>query len=416
MEQIFVKIEPEELVDDSVGDILLKYDIPSTSADQEMPSLSGIAVKHEIKEESDDDEVLLNKGLGSMMYYVGSKTNDSEEESEDFDHKIKDFLCNIKEEERYSDFSEEDDTNLSNNEEKDEDEAMIEAKIEVEYHGLECYESGADSEVVNKETPSKTEEKGFEKNPGYECKGQLGLSREKECLKARVGVGEVKLFECDICPKKYKTRRSLTCHKKYVHEKDNLKELKCGHCAFVTANRSNLNVHLKIHDKEKYLRCNFCEFMTTKLYYLNAHIISRHKSENKGENKIKITSKIYQCSNCSYSAVYKSSYDAHIKVCLKLENVQQYECHLCHYKTIHKFGLKKHMKIHNKTKEFKCLFCPKESNHKYNLDGHILTKHSHLLNESNRSIITSKVHSCHLCNYKTTNIGDLKKHINRHTQ
>ncbi|CAH0549835.1 unnamed protein product [Brassicogethes aeneus] len=156
MEKIVVKRDPEELVDD-YGDIWMNYVKPiQTSADQEMPSASGMAIKQEIKEESDDDKkyilTLPQRYLDLPAHCFGSKINDSDEEATNYDDQRKDFSCNIKEE-RDSDFSEDDKNSSHNgdNEEKYEDEAMFETKIEVEYNGVQYDEPGTDSEVVNKE-------------------------------------------------------------------------------------------------------------------------------------------------------------------------------------------------------------------------------------------------------------------------
>ncbi|CAH0549875.1 unnamed protein product [Brassicogethes aeneus] len=139
MEQIWVKKEPEDLVNDSDGDILMNYDKPSTSADREMPSTSGVAIKQEIKEELDFHDEFLGKGSEESYNKYFDDGDDRE-----------DFSCNIKKEEWGSDFYEEDDKNSSHNEEKDEDEAMFETKSMVEYHGDEYYdESGTNNEVLN---------------------------------------------------------------------------------------------------------------------------------------------------------------------------------------------------------------------------------------------------------------------------
>ncbi|CAH0564525.1 unnamed protein product [Brassicogethes aeneus] len=351
MEQIVVKKELEE----SEGDILMNY------VDQEKPSTSGktisieqIYIKQEIKEELDYDEALFDKGY---------KINNSDVESED-------FSCNIKKEERDSDVSEEDNKISSNdedNEEKYENEAMLEAKIEVEYHGVKCDDSS----------------------------------------------GKEKLFKCDVCFKKYQTKRSLFYHKRcdHVYSKDQLEKFRCNICNYETTNKSSFKVHLKIHDRKKHLKCHFCQYTAVTLQSLNAHIVSRHKFENEGENKVQITSKVHQCTNCSYSTVYKSGYDNHVKVCLKLKNVKFYECQICQYKTILKGSLTMHIKTHNKIKELKCLFCHHQSNKKQHLDNHILIKHSNLLNESNKNIITSKIHYCQHCEYKTTTTNSLRLHL-----
>ncbi|CAH0549793.1 unnamed protein product [Brassicogethes aeneus] len=408
MEHVVVK---KEVDDEFNGDILMNYDKPSTSADQEMPSTSGIAIKEELEDDERYIITLPQRYLNIPAHNFGSKINDSDEGSDNSDDgdKSEDLPCNVKEEGMHSDFSEEYDKHFSlflnkDSEEKDEDEAMPDTKIEVEYHGIQYNESGTDSEVVNKETLAKIVSpnagKEIEKNPeprnddNFDC------------------IDKEKMFKCDICSKKYQSRISLFQHKKYVHPKHELEKMKCNECEYVTVNKSSLKKHLKIHDKKTYLKCHFCQYIAAQLSTLNAHIISKHKLENKGENEIKITSKIHQCTKCSYSTVFKSRYDNHVKVCLNLKNVKWFKCHKCHYRTIRNYDLIKHGKTHNTTKELQCLFCKHQCNRKISLDHHILSKHSSLLNESNINLITSKVYYCQHCKYKTTLANDLKKHSN----
>ncbi|CAH0549873.1 unnamed protein product, partial [Brassicogethes aeneus] len=144
---------------------------------------------------------------------------------------------------------------------------------------------------------------------------------------------------------------------------------------------------------------------------LHSHILSKHKLENVGENKIKISSKIHECTKCTYLTANKSAYNNHIKVCLKLKNVEWYKCQICQFRTIKKSNLTKHIKTHTKIKDLKCSFCHFQCNGKQNLDNHILRKHSHLLNENNKNIITSKIHYCKYCTYKSTMANILTSHI-----
>ncbi|CAH0564527.1 unnamed protein product [Brassicogethes aeneus] len=346
MEPIIVKKEPKEPVDGSVGDILMNYNKSRpTSADQEIPSTSEIAIKQESKEElnnydnpMDDDELEVKKGLKTSrdeevkVKFEGKEEmlldKGLEESYCDYpDHVDESDLltCNIKEEERDSDFEE-------------------------DYHGVKFdEESRTDSDVVNK---------------------------------------------------------------KLLAKKDVLGKLKCNNCAYVTIRKDHFRTHLNMHNRKKYLKCHFCEYKAATLQSLNAHVLSKHKSENKGENEIKITSKIHTCPKCAYSTVIKSHYDRHVKVCLKLKNVRWYKCHICNYKTILKSNLNSHIKNHNQIKQLKCLFCQYQSNRKSSVDNHILFKHSDLLNESNQNLITSKVHCCQHCNFKTTHASDLKRHLN----
>ncbi|CAH0556818.1 unnamed protein product [Brassicogethes aeneus] len=434
MKQVIVKKEPEELVDDSERDISINYDKPSTSSDQEMPSTSGMAIKQKIKKElhdsdnsmdydesgvkeepetsTDEDNFdgakqtkLILEAKYEEFLDKGSKINDGDEECDDSDHgdESENFLYNIKEEGDNSESSVEDNKNYLyiKDEGKDENEAMFETKIEVKYHGVEyndisAVKSGADSEVVNKNILAKIV---LPKE-----------SHEEQYLKPRGKVGEQHFFKCDNCPKEYQTKTDLLRHKKYVHIKDGLEKFKCNSCDYMTVKKSDFNSHSKIHDKEKYLKCHFCEYVSPHKRNLNAHILKNHQFEN----KIKITNKIFQCTKCLYSTVYKSHYDNHILVCLKLKDEKFYECHICNYRTILKRNLTGHIKTHSKIKELKCIFCQYQCNKKSTLDNHILFKHSDMLNESNKYIITSKIHHCQKCKYKSTYKDHLKRHLKTH--
>ncbi|CAH0549209.1 unnamed protein product [Brassicogethes aeneus] len=227
-------------------------------------------------------------------------------------------------------------------------------------------------------------------------------NKEEQYVKLRE-----KLFKCEICSKKYQTEDSLCNHKKHVH-KDMQELFNCAQCKYQTLRKSDFKKHLKIHDKKTYyLKCQYCPYTAAEVKSLNSHLLSKHKEEN----KTKITSKIHHCAKCLYSTVNKSSYNDHIKVCLKLKNIQWYQCEFCRYKTIHKSHLTTHIKTHNRVKELKCLFCIYQCNKKQSLDSHILIKHSNLLNETNKTLITSKLHSCEHCNYKTTLANNLKLHL-----
>ncbi|CAH0564526.1 unnamed protein product [Brassicogethes aeneus] len=295
MEQIVVKKEPEELVDDSEGNISMNYSKPSTSADQKMPSTSGIAIKQEFKEE-------LVYSDNSMDYDVLG---------------VKEVL------KAYTD-------------EEDNFDGAEQAELKFQVKEEMFLDKGSDSAVINKEIVTK-EENDIKKNPEsrnnklenndfiYQCKHcsiqffkkELFERHEERCLTPRVRVGKEKLFQCDTCPKKYQTKRSLLQHTKFVHKKEGLEKLKCHKCEYVTVRKGSFNKHLKIHDKKNYLKCNFCYYIAARLFQLNAHILSKHKLENEEKNKIKITCKIHQCTKCSYSTLNKSNYDSHLKVCLK---------------------------------------------------------------------------------------------------
>ncbi|CAH0549301.1 unnamed protein product [Brassicogethes aeneus] len=223
-------------------------------------------------------------------------------------------------------------------------------------------------------------------------------------------------FRCKICPdKKYRRKGGLLQHIKFVHKNHDLTQFKCSQCDFTTLKNNHYIQHLKIHDKKNHFKCQFCQYSSALSKSLNAHIFSKHRLENTGENKIELTGKVYECTKCPYSTLIKYHFNTHMKACLKLKNDKSYECHLCEYKTIHKNHLTIHIRSHNEIKKLKCLFCSFQTKIKNNLDRHILAKHFELLNESNKNIITSQSHHCQQCKYITLNRCDLIAHLKTHS-
>ncbi|CAH0564893.1 unnamed protein product [Brassicogethes aeneus] len=349
MEQILVKKEPEELVDDSEKAI----------------KIDQIYIKQEIEEELDD--VLFDKGYSSLTVNMFKHAA-----SDSFNPRYLHGLPSTSADQEPPSTS-----GIAIKQGMDDDKAWL--------------DKGTDSEVVNKEILAK----------------EVLSKSEKECEDVDK-VGKEKLFKCGICLKKYQTRDGLNDHKKYFHRKEELEKFKCNKCDYITVRKGSFKIHLKTHNKTNCLKCHFCQYMAVTLQTLNSHMLSKHKEEN----KIKITSKIHQCTKCLYSSVYKSSYDNHIKVCWKLKDVKWYQCEICHYKTVRNSNLIKHIKTHNKIKELKCSFCNEyQSDRKLNLDNHILIKHLDLLNENNKNLISSKIHCCQLCEFKTAKTNSLKMHF-----
>ncbi|CAH0549332.1 unnamed protein product [Brassicogethes aeneus] len=220
---------------------------------------------------------------------------------------------------------------------------------------------------------------------------------EEKCFKQRDRVIREGSFKCEFCPKKYRRNDILIRHTNHIHKKDKQKKFECNICGYVTVNKSHLKRHFKIHDKTK--------------LKIKLQVLGKNNLKNKIKNEIKITSKTYQCTKCTYSTFHKSHYDNHVKVCLKLKNINWYQCEVCHYKTTKKNHLNTHLKTHSIIKELKCLFCQYEASRKISFDNHMLTKHLDMLDESNKNIITSKIHNCQKCNYKTTKISTFKLHL-----
>nr|CAI5823008.1 unnamed protein product [Callosobruchus analis] len=165
------------------------------------------------------------------------------------------------------------------------------------------------------------------------------------------------------------------------------------------------NMHLKTHNiNSKTIVCHLCDYKTNRTDVLKQHMLF-HDRANK---------KMYTCDKCNYTSVYKSSIKVHSIVHDKT-NKPYYICYHCNLKTFAKGTLRKHLLLKHsriKPKKIKCPSCKKEFSLKNAMDNHILMAHPHL----SEDIVTSRVHSCTDCSYKTTLLGNLRSHRLTHSK
>ena len=87
-------------------------------------------------------------------------------------------------------------------------------------------------------------------------------------------------FNCELCPKAFKTNKNLNHHTRRVHLKD-LKKTKCEQCDYSTTSNTTLRVHVDaVHLGLRPYKCDVCGSSFTQLTHLRTHKNRIHIEKN----------------------------------------------------------------------------------------------------------------------------------------
>ncbi|CAH2014409.1 unnamed protein product [Acanthoscelides obtectus] len=186
------------------------------------------------------------------------------------------------------------------------------------------------------------------------------------------------LHVCKHCNMSAKHMDSLFDHILRKHpdcsEAISRKIYECEHCAFKITKRSKFIRHMAKHNNRKPCECINCDASFKTKLYLDDHILKKHP-----EFAESVSYKVHECIHCEY-------------------------------RTIHARDLDRHMMHHTGTTKFTCEKCHALFTSKQWFHNHILQKHPELI-----ASVSSKIHDCTHCAYKTTNARSLATHLMKHT-
>jgi stress-induced morphogen len=102
-------------------------------------------------------------------------------------------------------------------------------------------------------------------------------------------------FQCDLCPKSYSSKQRIKVHLDATHTEQSFK---CNKCDFTTKRKPNLNIHKRRrHSSAKPFSCQICEKKFKTKRYVKQHQIV-HKTKTKGfSGPWFFISQFYQFSN-----------------------------------------------------------------------------------------------------------------------
>nr|CAI5868652.1 unnamed protein product [Callosobruchus analis] len=211
----------------------------------------------------------------------------------------------------------------------------------------------------------------------------------------------------------------------------------CTQCAFKTTARGRLKKHLLKHSETK-ITCPHCKAKFRRRTLLDNHVIKKHPNFVSS-----VTSKIYKCTKCAFETTinthlkrhslkhtetrpacthcdqtFKRKYLLDNHVLKKHPNVissainKIYKCTECNYETTISASLRRHMKVHSKTlPNLTCVQCNTTFKRKIFLDDHIVKKHPDFMES-----VTSRIHECRKCTFKTAFRNDLNRHSLNHLE
>nr|CAI5868649.1 unnamed protein product [Callosobruchus analis] len=245
--------------------------------------------------------------------------------------------------------------------------------------------------------------------------------------------------DCTHCDRTFKTKSLLDNHliKKHPNFVSSVtnKIHKCTMCSYETTISTNLRSHLLIHAKTPAI-CRFCQATFKSKTSVDDHILRKHPNFIAS-----VTSKIHECAKCTFKTVYANNLKIHSfsksrdgRACLQCNAIfkrqttldehilrthpnsissvtsKLHECTQCAFKTTARGRLKKHLLKHSETSS-DCALCHASFKTKRTLDNHTLQKHPKFIDS-----VTSKIHECTLCTFKTTMNAGFKEHLLKHPE
>ncbi|VEN52857.1 unnamed protein product [Callosobruchus maculatus] len=237
---------------------------------------------------------------------------------------------------------------------------------------------------------------------------------------------EGKLKKCNHCDAVYERKESLDDH--IIRKHPDLiayisrKIHTCKYCTFKSTVSSAMTKHMSRHSdttdgsiSSKIHECTLCSYKTTFKVILTRHMLRQHPETQESPELLS------SCSQCKEAFRRKQALDEHIlrkhPHVTSIVTSKIHECTLCSYKTTFKVNLTRHMlRLHPETQESpellsSCSQCKATFRSKQALDEHTLQKHPHVT-----STVTSKIHECTLCPYKTSMKNHFDRHISKHSQ
>ena len=162
----------------------------------------------------------------------------------------------------------------------------------------------------------------------------------------KVGLG-IKLFQCDICQKKFHYRIKLWAHLSTKGQSSAGDSNLCFECGEYFVNFCELKLHQQKHKKK----------LTYKI------------KKEKAQNEPQVPKKCFYC-DLSFpgSRLFKHMYHEHDHGAVF--------CDVCGKKCWGKKGIEKHLPVHNEGLPFNCEHCGKGFKSRYNVERHIGTVHT----------------------------------------
>ncbi|XP_055539612.1 zinc finger protein ZFP2-like [Wyeomyia smithii] len=283
------------------------------------------------------------------------------------------------------------------------------------------------------------------------------LQHSQEVHQVEQTINSNKPFECNICYRRYSTRKSLVSHKRMIQQHQ------CQQCGEMFMKKLFLSLHEKsCHivraDDNKKKRCCGCSVEFSNKQALLEHAANVHKNTSDAQSDSTIdSSKLFECEICFKRFSSKLILNQHKR---KIDVDKRYSCDICgrtfnraHDKTTHqtthsnempfschvclrrfknKLYLKNHLKLHatSESRNFGCAECGKCFRTKDLLKTHLIShsnerkhqcqfcpaafKRAQCLKIHTKVHTQEKAFACAICDKRYVQSSDLKRHMLTH--
>ncbi|XP_055598113.1 zinc finger protein ZFP2-like [Uranotaenia lowii] len=259
-----------------------------------------------------------------------------------------------------------------------------------------------------------------------------------------------KPYECDVCFRRYPTRKSLVSHKRLIQQ------YQCEQCGEFFLKHSFLINHEQTYhppkkQQEDIARCCGCRKEFSNAQMLMEHISIHHPPVPEDKQKP------YVCETCHKIFKFEVNLKIHRK---KATQTRKYDCRVCgrsfkrscdksNHEATHstelpfacsicskrfkkKIYLRTHLKIHdtNAPKSFICQHCGKAFRTRDLLRIHSIShseerkyicpscpatfKRLYCLKVHTKTHLPEKAYACHICPKRVSQLSDLKRHLRTH--
>nr|CAI5842904.1 unnamed protein product [Callosobruchus analis] len=256
-----------------------------------------------------------------------------------------------------------------------------------------------------------------------------------------------KFSKCVHCNMQFFRKSSLDDHILKLHPSSvtsiTNKIHECTECTYKTTSISNLKTHAVKHfelpGNHIFSRCTYCNKTFAHKASLNQHITTVHP-----DFMASVSCKIHECTKCTYKTTMSSRLKEHMVThpelacayCNKAFTIKSllhehitkkhpdfiasvsckvHQCTKCSFKTTRSSNLKEHMVVHHELADNRifnrCPYCNETFSRKASLNDHITKKHPDFI-----ASISSKIHVCTKCTYKTTRSSRFKEHMAKHPE
>ncbi|XP_055634672.1 gastrula zinc finger protein XlCGF26.1-like [Toxorhynchites rutilus septentrionalis] len=195
-----------------------------------------------------------------------------------------------------------------------------------------------------------------------------------------------KKFICDICHRRYKTKRTLLDHKSKPYRNE---QNMCTQCGKMFREKRFLIDHERLHQGDRPLVCPVCSktFAVKDSYrkHVKSHSIEKDR---------------FKCEICSKGFRKKTNLKSHYIT--HRTDYRPMSCSICSASFARKATLKLHMRLHTGEKPHKCNMCDASFACPSNLKQHIMAHEG------------IKPYACHICGKRYPRQDYLRRHMVSH--